>query len=270
MQIVDLSANYKKSILENNSLPEYETAFPELFDHYFKYWARREHFVKTLNEKEVEERKSLVVNKLKYIEEKINNFGLSTEKIKIILFVGQNTANGHAFRHNDEFVVFIPIEAYKTALQADIFITHEIIHALHYTDVPEFYFRGKGDKNSVSRQLITEGLATYLSAGIMGVDSITALWADYIPTNKRDQWWKKCMDANEKLFKLCADGFYSTNQALFESANPKDIYSYRSGYYVGYKVIEEIINTCGIKSVDLLKYPKDKIYRLAFSILIAV
>lgn len=114
MKIIDLTEGYKKHILKEKTLSAYEAVFPALFKHYFKYWADRKLFRPTLNNMQVDKRKKLIISSLKFVEQKFKKAGFDVAKLKIILFVGQNTTNGHVFLDKGEFVVWLPVEAYKT------------------------------------------------------------------------------------------------------------------------------------------------------------
>ncbi|MBI4119508.1 MAG: hypothetical protein HY456_01515 [Parcubacteria group bacterium] len=265
MKITDLTGGYIKTILKKQSPVEYEAALPELFKHYFQYWADRKYFYTILKEKEVAERTAAIIARLPHIEREFNGFGLPTDKLQIVLFVGQNCTNGHALRYKKEFMVWLPIEAYKTAKESDVFITHEIVHAIHYSAVPEFYFKTISEKYSMARQLITEGLATYLSMQMAKIDEKDALWADYLPIKKRNEWFEECKKKEAELSEFALKNFYRENREFFESNDPKDLYRYRGGYYVGLKTIGEIARERNMANIDLLKLPRDQFEELAIA-----
>lgn len=258
MRIIALTEKYRITMLEHNSLSEYETTFPELFDHYFKYWADRKRFFRALDNKELQERLNLFYARLPQIGKWFNNSELPAEKPRLVLFVGQDCTNGHAFKHKDEFLVWIPVEAYRTAMQVDVFVTHEMIHGLHYSKVPEFYFESANEKYSMARQLITEGLATYLTLKIVKVSEDEALRADYLPEDRRFEWIEKCKNNRKELFKFALENFYSENRDFFEADNPVDIYKYRAGYYVGFEAIKKIAEEQNLTVQELLNLPRGR------------
>jgi len=152
MKITNLIPEYIRYI-ENDNLSEYEKSFPELFEHYFTYWGNKKTFSKILTKKQAKEKSKNLNSQLDKIENKLQNFGFDTTNIELILFVGQNYTNGHSFRHNGVFKVFVPIESYSTEKQILIFITHEIIHSIHYSVQPDFYFNKKNKKDHFSKDL---------------------------------------------------------------------------------------------------------------------
>jgi len=262
MKIVDLTGEYKKQILEKNDLGAYEASYPALFGHYFKYWAKRNLFKKTLNAKEADVRKRTILSRLKFIEKKFKDAGFDISKLKIILFVGQNTTNGHVFYDGGEFMVWLPIEAYKTRLQADVFISHEIIHGLHYSQNPAFYFGKLKSLQDiiVGDNLIAEGLATFATKEILGVNDGIALWADYISGSQIRAWLKQCEKRQKELFKWLDSHFDSKlgKSELFGGLDTSDIFHSRGGYWAGLKIIEEIAKAGKYGLAELLKLQKEK------------
>lgn len=172
MQIIDLTDKYCKYILKENSLKKYRLSYPVLFRHYFKYWANQKYWNKTLKTpKDVEKNKRLILSRLPYIIKRLSKHSLSVADIAVVLFVGQNTSNGHSFCEKGKWFVWIPIEAYTTKLQVDVFVTHEIIHAIHYSKQKEFYFSNIKEKSQLSRELITEGLATWVTKKVLNISA---------------------------------------------------------------------------------------------------
>ena len=265
MNIIDLTTSYTSEILKAKNLRAYERSYPALFLHYFKYWAKRKNFSNHLSNAEVGKRKKLVTKALKEIEKDLTFAGFETKKMGVVLFVGQGTSNGHAFKDDNKFIVWLPLEGYKTKLQAKIFITHEIIHALHYSKSSNFYFNKVAEKRSVIRQLITEGIATYLVIKIFNVDEGIALWADYISKNKTKIWLQKCQQKEQKLYKFILKNFSSSSQkiSLFYANNPADLLNYRAGYYVGLKLVEAVAKDMRFGNKELLKIPRRKFENIA-------
>jgi len=261
MNIIDLTKQYKEKILNLNDLKSYEKSYPSLFSHYFKYWAQRKYFSKKLSWQGVLKRKKIILKSLDKIEKILTKNNFNIRNLKVILFVGQNTSNGHSFFDNNEFVVWLPIEGYETKLQADVFILHEIIHALHYKNCPDFYFNNISEKRSISRQIITEGIATYLSMKLLKTNDDTALWADYISKNKTKKWNNECEKRTLELYKFVLKNYNSSNKkiGLFYASNSDDILNYRAGYYIGLNLIENVVENLKIKDIEILKLPRKKL-----------
>ena len=213
MKITDYTSNYIE-YLKTENLSRYESCAPELFEHYFKFWGHKDSFKPTLNEQQVSQKKERVLDSLGKLESKFHKYGLDIKDIRVILFVGQNYTNGHSAQVKNEFVVFLPIEEYETKMQADIFIAHEIVHALHYTQTPDFYFQSVAEKENFGRLLITEGIATYISKTITKVTTEQALWADYRSNEPIKGWVEQFNKNKPTLAQFALDNFQNSKNSL--------------------------------------------------------
>lgn len=257
MQIIDLTDKYTDQLLENNDFDKYTSNIPELFDHYFTFWANKKHWHQTLSREEVEEKKKLITDRLHYIENKFaeKGFNFDIENLKLILFVGQGTTNGHSFRHQNSFSTFIPIETYSSEKNVDVFITHEIIHTLHYIKNPELFFESLDEKENLKRQLITEGVATYLTKEILDITDEEALWADYLNKDKLDDWISECTKERNNLQREFSENNNSVKES-FLANDPKNIRKYRSGYFLGLELIKNIASEQQLDIKEILNINK--------------
>jgi len=265
MNILDLTESYISEIFKAKDLRSYERSYPALFSHYFKYWAKRKYFSNHLSKNEVKKRKLLVIEALKDLEKRLISARFEMRNMDVVLFVGQGTTIGHAFKDGNKFIVWLPLEGYKTKLQAKIFITHEIIHALHYSHSPDFYFNNIAEKRSVIRQLITEGMATYLSMKVLKEDEGVALWADYLTKSKLKIWLQECRQKEQQLYKLVLKNFSSSNPkiGLFYANDPTDIVNYRAGYYVGLRLVEAVAKEGSLDNQGLINIPRSNFENIA-------
>lgn len=256
MKITDITDEYIKKFLGENDLKGYEESYPALFEHYFLFWGNRDSFSKTLEQSEITERLKLIKKCIPKIEVNFKKQNLDVHNIGMILFVGQGCTNGHAFYDGENFIVWVPIESYSTEIQVLVFLAHEIVHALHYTKVPSYYFYTKEEKNNSMRQLVTEGLATYASHKIMGVSKEDALWADFLPKEKLHKWMRACEENKKEIARRILSKDLSDSRNLFEGNDKNDIYNFRAGYYLGYILIESIVTENNYSLPQLIKLPK--------------
>ena len=265
MRIIDLTDQYVRHYIKEKNQQAYENSYPNLFEHYYKF-TKNDRSILSLTIDEVKSKLKIVEDELGYIENRINDYGFKIDELKIVLFVGIGTTNGHAFRENNEFIVWIPIETYTTSMLARVFITHEIIHALHYAKQPEFYFDNLDEMKITSRQLVTEGLATLLTGEVLGVDDITALWADYLDNDTAEKWYQKCQAHEREICQLLKESYIRNDPdiKLFYAMNPDDILAFRAGYYIGMKILHEIIKENRITVRELLDMSKTKLEKLVF------
>jgi hypothetical protein len=239
MKILDLTVETHSAM--QYGLKEYEMIHPDLFAHYFRYWANRENFSDNIiSRNDLELRRELVCNSLQSVIQSIEDYGLPADSITVILFTGQNTSNGHAFMNKDEITVWIPVETYHTTLQAQVFLTHEIIHGIHYLLSPDFSFGNESERVHTGRQLITEGVATYFTMRALGISESEALWADFLSEQKIDEWIADCRRRLTELKAHCRKTFSNSDgkSGLFHADDPSDIFRYRAGYFVGLEFVK--------------------------------
>ena len=113
-----------------------------------------------------------------------------------------------------EPVVWIPVETYDSKINTEIFLTHEIIHALHYQISPHYYFSNKDELIQIQRQLITEGIATYGTKTILSTSSELALWGDYLSYQEIEQWLHECNSELENLKFLVKNNLLNSDNKL--------------------------------------------------------
>jgi len=262
MRTIDLTTNYTEGYLKNGKLEEYERQFPELFKHYFTYWGSRKSFTATLGEEEVLKRAMLIKQCLPTIEQCFLKNALDTSKLDVVLFVGGGWTNGHAFEHRGKFIVWLPIEGYETKRQVLAFVPHEIVHALHYAHSFAFYFQDKEEKERLSRLLIAEGIATAISARVMGITDGEALWADYLSESQKQSWVKKCKKRKSELYAYALKHFSSSaHSQLFYTGDPTDILKNRAGYFIGNELIKGLVQSKKLTAQELLSLPRKRFER---------
>ncbi|RMH37054.1 MAG: hypothetical protein D6694_13485 [Gammaproteobacteria bacterium] len=242
----------------------YFATYPELFRHYYQYWVAPGDLVR-MTENTVQEKATLIKSKLPVLERAFTCKGFSG-KIRVVLFVGANTTNGHAFwdETHQSFVVWLPVETYDSPLQVDVFVAHEIIHALHYTRCPEFYFQDERAKHLVGRQVITEGIATRGTQKILACDDVMALWADYVSLSFARQWHERCGTRLSEMAQRILnewDDSQETNE-WFSLWDENDVTRYRGGYYVGLRAIEKISQERVMNLQSLLALEKQELEAL--------
>ena len=264
MVVVSLVEEFISLCLGQDRWNDYEHLYPELFDHYFRYWCPKRWVGLSINADEIRLRARRVTEAIGLIESAVDHCHLDTEKLKIVLFVGGNTSNGHAFLDGDKWVVWIPVETYSTDQLARIFITHEIIHGLHYSLTPAFYFNDEFSKEHLGRQIITEGVATFLTAQVVGVSDREALWADYLNQRDYDRWLADCQRRAPELGEMCRSRFSQSapELSIFKIIDPADILKFRAGYYLGLVLVGSVAENERLAPLDLLTLERCEFERL--------
>ena len=251
------------------TLPEASAPGKTIIQHYARFWAGENFVPLPLSEEELTAHRALLLRHLAIAEELLQARQFPIGSVTAALIVGNDSANGHAFLDDNNVIAWFAIESFKSELQAKIFVMHELIHALHYRARPEFAFATVDEKNLLSRQLITEGIATYLTKSLLDVSDEEALWADALPATKLRSWIAACRDATPELCEFTIRHFDSSDPAieLFYASNSQDIFSFRAGYYVGLKVMEAIFREHGFTAGELLRIPFHEMRSLVLEVL---
>lgn len=267
MTILDLTEDYITLRSQGRVGEEYEKFHPAMFTHYFTYWCAKEREEPALTDEAIRERTQRVVQGVKKTERVFGKRGLDVRDFTVVLFVGKNTSNGHAFLDSDRWVVWLPVETYTSDSLAKVFIVHELAHALHYRMSPKFYFSDNASKHLLGRQLITEGLATYVTAEILGVSDIEALWADYLSPKRAETWMAECGRRDSELRSFCRRHFSESmpDCGLFLADNPGDILNFRAGYYLGLSLIRAIAAHKKLDITDLLQMKRHQLEKLTIA-----
>lgn len=268
MRVTDLTEYYLQYVIEQSDPVRYEATFPQLFEHYYTFWAQPQSY----SFRDVEAvvfRRNLILERLPSLLERFEYNGLKSTDIDVIIFVGHGTSNGHAFPFMGRWIVWLPVETYHSPQAIEVFVSHEMAHALHYQQQPDFYFRDKRYKNQVFRQLVTEGIATLSSKEILGVSNEQALWADYLPFERVQQWYAACVEREEELFRVVADKLQSNDEQnrLFSFSETDDVLENRAGYYAGLVLIEHYAKQHSLTLRDLFAISKEEFWQIIQSLL---
>lgn len=269
MKVIDLIPGYIKHVIEDDNYVRYHNMYPELFNHYYLFWSEK-HYHNTVYSKEnILRQKEMIVAFLKGRFSSLIKFDERIRDMKIVLFVGDNVTNGHAFFDRGELIVWLPVEMYPHELAVEVFVTHELMHGLHYQASDGFYFSDPGEKNKFSRLLITEGMATYLSKQFTGKSNEQALWGGFINSQKYASWFKKCQESLGELRRYARQNYDTSDNGseFFQANDGEDIYKYRAGYFLGLGLIEQMAITEDLTNTELLELPREEFERRIYQLL---
>jgi hypothetical protein len=261
MQIIDLTTHYIQYVIYQNRLDFYEASFPQLFEHYYRFWASRSPYFYR-EENEIQHRRKLISERLAFLEDRFLSRGLVLDQVVIVLFVGQGTSNGHAFPIDEKWIVWLPVESYPSPFTIDVFASHEIAHALHYQKQPEFFFNTEEEKTNVFRQVVTEGIATITSKNVLDIDDEQALWADYLPKEQIRQWYAECVSREAEILGIVAEKLESSDGSLFSYTGSEDVIENRAGYYAALKIIQSILYENKLSLIELYTIEKQALFRM--------
>jgi hypothetical protein len=260
MQIIDLTNNYLRYRSGEIAEDDYFGKSRTFFDHYFQFWSSPKK-VSLLDENTVIENRDRLLRSLGLASCLFTAQGFDMSRVGVLLAVGTNAANGHAFVHSYCFTAWFAIECFDTQIKAEVFSIHELVHALHYTNSPEFYFRSQSELTLFWRQLIVEGIATYASKLLLNIHDQTALWADALPQSVQEEWLMSCGREEGELKKYAKTNFYNSEykHQLFSADDPNSVWEYRAGYYLGQKLIDELVALERLTLKELLSLPPNVI-----------
>lgn len=263
MELRDLTEPYKNYISGSSSLSEYLGSYPDFFEHYLKFWGTEQPSFSKLSLGELEANKQRVLTATKTAVSELNMAGFDLSKLEVVLFVGQNTSNGHAFFKGGKATAFIALESYHSTLYGSVFCAHEMVHALHYQSNPKSFFQSIEEKLSVSRLLLTEGIATYLTQTIFGYSANEALWADYLAVDSLKGWNERFSGQKRELMTHCLVHFDTCDakayKELFTLSDIENPFTSRAGYKIGLDLIESIATKENLTPVEILQIDRHRL-----------
>lgn len=262
MHVKDLTDNYFDFVLDQKNPDAYVASDPSLFEHYFSYWASRERGFSKYPVNEIKTASLRIKAKLPFIEQRLAQAGISTDGIDFVLFVGKGTANGHAFPLDGRMVVWIPVETYQTGMQVEVFVTHEIVHGIHYALQPDFFFATPFQKRHVGRQILTEGVATFVTRAVLRCSLEVALWADFLGSTEMTAWLNECHRRSNELRRFVGAHWDDTQgpaTELFLANDSTDILRNRAGYFIGEALIADFTAQQYLDAKGLLAVSKPEL-----------
>ncbi len=231
-----------------------------LFEHYFRYWGKPNScIIQAYPVSRIQYLRNLALSRLPNIEKRFHETGLPLDCITVALMVGQGTSNGHALLMEHSVLVWLALESYASKKQMDVFFAHEIGHGLHYLANPDFFFNSREEKNHIGRQIITEGIATYITEQVMHFLPEDALWADYVESADKKKWVDSCTRKMPRLLTFVRTHWRDTDGSaldLFYANDPMNIFKYRAGYFLGRQIIHSFVRMNTISLKDLLRVPR--------------
>lgn len=183
--------------------------------------------------------------------------------IDVAISDGCKTSNGHALLLAGRPTAWVSVSNYPSKNSIRVFATHEVIHAVHYGYIPDYYFDDKKGKNHVGRQLVTEGVATYVTQKLLNISESEALWSDYLDQSELDQIMKRYQEQESQSASNLLEDWDMHDSQYFYSADKSDVDTFRSGYYIGRKIIEDIVRENDLSIPELLTMERQELDDLA-------
>lgn len=190
-------------------------------------------------------------------------------EIGLIIFIGDGQIDGHSIIVSNSSYVFVDLKAIVCNINYDLdaFISHEIIHAVHYDLNKEFYPQ---NYNSIADKylkfLIEEGVATYLSMHLFEMPENLSYWLGILENDEVNDWKSNCkrlkINMGIRLKELTSNRRFDKNiyNKLFCIKKSEDLTLYRMGYYYGCEIIKNLCNANNINQVLRFKFSNIKDY----------
>jgi hypothetical protein len=252
----------------------YESRHAEVFQVYFSrpYWGRREDLPEAL--KRYKEDIDGIKKTAKEVTQLISQiaaraqtaFAISEDEIEmdVIAFVGAYYADGFGFPINGRMTIFLALErlAEYESDQMKALIAHELSHGFHMeiakNSHPRLFaeiMKDPAQLLQLAPGLFMEGLAVAASKRI-----VPRLNERAFLFYGREQWeW--CQENRARLVKLALKELENQGQDSYHkfltTAKPQEELPYhRTGYYIGYLAIEQLLEQYGLRELAELR-PKE-------------
>ncbi|ENK0557438.1 hypothetical protein B2H94_06635 [Clostridium sporogenes] len=207
-------------------------------------------------------------NILKNTFEKKVNFISDSLDLKIIpgliVFIGDGYIDGHGALINNKPYVFFDLSAIIpnfNKYNIDLFVTHELLHGIHYSYNPYFYPKYYNSiEEKYFKRMIAEGIATNLSPTFSSSTIEDSYWMGLLDKKEVQIWVDSC----EKMKNNIA---YKIDSALKSSSFDEDLYhtlytvsdlkhltNSRLAYYYGSQIINELRDYKSINEILSMDY----------------
>ena len=216
-----------------------------------------------------------------YLEKLIEKSAVKIQKkLKVkklpdtILFIGDGTIDGHGLLIKDSAYGFFELTTLKEGLKqyhTDAFITHELLHPLHYQESPEFFsMNWKTTEEYYFKRMFSEGLATFFSGEICKLPPQVAFWFGFLEQEELNKWMDYCEERkaaigtqlmNSIKAEKIDSGLY---RQLFSIEGFEKLTEYRLAYYYGYEIVKRIQGIFSPQELLSMKYEEVRPYILKY------
>lgn len=262
------------------NLTDQDFSFDPFFTQYFRLFNSNENFWQdtlqlmeqyTIND--VSETVSFLELIAKEMLIEINKNMKGKIDVGMITFFGDCSFDGHGILIDGKPHVFFDLNAIIPRLDFynfRAFITHELLHPIHYDLNRDFYHMNhKTVEEQYFKLLFSEGIATYLSFIISKESIEDTYWFGFIDQEQVSEWINNCEnmkhDIGNDLYKAARTNVLdpSLYNRLFGIENFDQITSYRTGYYYGAEIVKKLFKEKSIH--DVLTIPYDEAKKIIYN-----
>ncbi|APF26532.1 hypothetical protein NPD7_1401 [Clostridium sporogenes] len=193
-------------------------------------------------------------NILKNTFEKKVNFISDSLDLKIIpdliVFIGDGSVDGHGALVNGKPYVFFDLSALIlnfNKYNIDLFVTHELLHGIHYSYNPCFYPKYYNSiEEKYFKRMIAEGIATNLSPTFSSSTIEDSYWMGFFNKKEVQIWVDNCEKMkNNIVYRITSSLKFSSfdkdlYHTLYTVSDLKHLTNSRLAYYYGSQIINEL------------------------------
>lgn len=254
---------------------DYKSMSSPFFKEYFRSFNSNANFEEDTRQlmrehtlKDVSKTVSFLNSKAKEVLDLINN-SLNTDIVPaVITFFGDCSYDGHGILIDGKPYVFFDLNAVIPRIDFynfTAFITHEMLHPIHYSLNPNFYRRNyRTVEEKYLKLLLAEGIATHLSYVISKEKIEDTYWFGYLKPDEVRDWIKNCEkmknDIGTDLHRAIDAGKLDNSlyNRLFGIEDFTMLTSYRTGYYYGAEIVKGFLEENNVNDVLTLDYGRAK------------
>ncbi|EPY2276219.1 hypothetical protein ACXAT3_000919 [Clostridium sporogenes] len=168
----------------------------------------------------------------------------------IIVFIGDGYIDGHGALINNKPYVFFDLSTIIPNFHnynIDLFVTHELLHAIHYSYNPLFYpIYYNSIEEEYFKRMIAEGIATNLSSVFSSYTIKDSYWMGFLNNKNVQIWINNCKkmksDIGDKISLSIKSYIFDENlySHLYSITDLKHLTNVRLAYYYGSQIINEL------------------------------
>lgn len=245
------------------------------FTEYFQSFNSNPNFVEETRQlmqaytlQDVSDTVSFLKSIAKKVLNRINNKLNRDFDIDIITFFGDCSYDGHGILIDKKPYVFFDLNAVIPRLEFcnfNAFITHEMLHSIHYSLNPVFYLENHHTvEEKYFKLLLSEGIATHLSYVISKEKIEDTYWFNFLESEQVWEWIRNCEKIKDDIGTSLHGAINKDKldnplyNRLFGIEDFSMLTSYRTGYYYGAEIIRNLLMVRSISDVLTLNYSEAK------------
>lgn len=199
------------------------------------------------------------IEKCSYMIKELFHF----QDVKVIFFIGDGSIDGHGILiDKDSYAIYDISILYdmKDTYDLDVYLFHELIHAIHYMQSEFYYDRQRNLEEIYFKNIYSEGLATYLSWQGTFASLEEAYWFGYLEKMRIEKWIYNCENERAniglRLIKSISSNTFDMGLyfELFNLANLHNYKNSRMAYYYGFEIVKRLSRAHSLENLLTLDY----------------